>query len=64
VARSTIGSVHPGIRAWAEATSACLALRRAALRASHPRASAATIRRKLAAELMRRREAGDRHYDR
>ena len=64
VARLVSRTIHPGIRAWAEATTACLALRRAALRAAYPRASAVAIRRKLAAELMKHRESGDRHYAR
>jgi hypothetical protein len=64
VARKGLTKTHPGIRAWAEATSACLALRRAALRVADPRASAATIRRKLAAELMRHRVSTDRYYER
>lgn len=42
---------HPGLVAWAEATRACLALRRAGIRAAHPRLTAAGVERKLRAEL-------------
>lgn len=46
---------HPGLRAWADVTTAALALRRAGLRAADPKATPRTIGKRLAAELDRER---------
>jgi hypothetical protein len=42
-----------GLRKWADVTATCLALRRAALRAMHPRLTAEQIEKKLRSELAR-----------
>lgn len=55
---------HPGLVAWAEATEACLAIRRAALRALFPDDSPAQLRARLARELMAHRRESDRLYAR
>lgn len=55
-------AVDPGLVAWSQATRACLALRRAALRAATPAASAAAIEKQLADELEGERRERERAY--
>jgi hypothetical protein len=52
------------LRAWADATTTCLALMRAGLRARHPRMSAARIEQELARTLARQKRAQDASYER